>query len=84
MISPTFFNLSLNFAISSLSESQSAPGLVFAYCIELLYLWLQTCNQSDFSVDYLVMSMFRAVSSESVCVMTAVTGILQRYTTSRS
>ena len=38
----TFFNLSLNLAIrSSWSEPQSAPGLVFADCIELLHLWLQ-------------------------------------------
>ena len=36
---PTFFNLSLNLAIrSSWSEPQSAPGLVFANCIELLLL----------------------------------------------
>ena len=35
MVFPTFFNLSLNLAIrSSLSEPQSAPGLVFADCIE--------------------------------------------------
>ena len=41
-IFPTFFNLSLNLAIrSSWSEPQSAPGLVFADCIELLHLWLQ-------------------------------------------
>ena len=39
---PTFFNLSLNLAIrSSWSEPQSAPGLVFVDCIELLHLWLQ-------------------------------------------
>ena len=39
---PTFFNLSLNLAIrSSWSELQSAPGHVFADCIELLHLWLQ-------------------------------------------
>ena len=38
----TFFNLSLNFATRSpWSEPQSAPGLVFADCIELLHLWLQ-------------------------------------------
>ena len=38
----TFFNLSLNLAIrSSWPEPQSAPGLVFADCIELLHLWLQ-------------------------------------------
>ena len=39
---PTFFNLSLNLAIrSSWSEPQSASGLVYADCIELLHLWLQ-------------------------------------------
>ena len=39
---PTFFNLRLNLAIrSSWSEPQSAPGLVFAACIELLHLCLQ-------------------------------------------
>ena len=39
---PTFFNWSLNLAIrSSQSEPQSAPGLVFADCIELFHLWLQ-------------------------------------------
>ena len=39
MVFPTFFNLSLNLAIrSSWSEPQSAPGLVFADCIELLHL----------------------------------------------
>ena len=39
---PTFFNLSLNFAIrSSWPKSQSAPSLLFPDCIQLLYLWLQ-------------------------------------------
>ena len=38
----TFFNVTLNLAIrSSWSESQSAPSLIFADCIELLHLWLQ-------------------------------------------
>ena len=42
VVFPTFFNLSLNLTIrSSWSEPQSAPGLVFADCIELLRLWLQ-------------------------------------------
>ena len=42
MFEATFFSLSLNLAIrSSWSEPQSAPGLVFADCIELLHLWLQ-------------------------------------------
>ena len=57
MLFPTFFNLSLNVAIrSSWSEPQSASGLVFADCIELLHLWLQRIYQSDFGVDDLVMS----------------------------
>ena len=39
MVSPTFFNSSLNFAIgSSRSEPQSALGLIFADGIELLHL----------------------------------------------
>ena len=41
VVFPTFFNLSLNLAISSWSEPQSALGLFFAECIELLHLWLQ-------------------------------------------
>ena len=63
MVFPTFFNLSLNLAISSLSsEPQSTPGLVFADCIELLYLCLQEYNQSDFGVDHLVISMCKVFS----------------------
>ena len=42
MVFLTFFNLTLNLTIrSSQSEPQSAPGLVFADCIELLHLRLQ-------------------------------------------
>ena len=56
-------NLSLNLAIRSLwSEPQSVPSLVFADCIEFLHLWLQRNNQTDFSIDHLVMSMCRVVS----------------------
>ena len=44
------------------SEPQSAPGLVSADCIELLHLQLQKCNQSDFGIDHLVMSMYRVLS----------------------
>ena len=55
---PTFFNLSPNFAIrSSWSEPQSAPSLVFADCIGLLHLCCKEYYQSDFGIDYLVMSM---------------------------
>ena len=41
LVFSTFFNLSLNLAMSSWSEPQSAPSLVFADCIEFLHLWLQ-------------------------------------------
>ena len=58
MVFPTFFNLSLNLAIrSSWSEAQSVPGLVFADCIDLHHFGCKEYNQSDFSVDHLVMSM---------------------------
>ena len=63
MVLPTFFNLSLKLAImSSWSEPQSASGLVFADCIELLHLGCKEYNQSDFDVDHLVMSMYRVFS----------------------
>ena len=61
MVSPTFFNLSLNFAIRSLwSEPLSTPGLVLltVYC----FFGCKEYNQSDFSVDHLVMSMCRVFS----------------------
>ena len=45
----TFFNFSLNLAIrSSWAEPQSAPGLVFADCIERLHLWLQRIESTWF------------------------------------
>ena len=40
----------------------SAPGLVFADCIEFLIFGCKEYNQSDFGVDYLVMSMCRVFS----------------------
>ena len=41
VVFPTFFILSLNLEIrSSWSEPQSASGLCFADCIELLHLWM--------------------------------------------
>ena len=63
VVFPTFFNFSLNLAIrSSWSEPQSAPGLVFADCIELLHFGCKEYNQSDFGVDHLVMSTCRVFS----------------------
>ena len=70
MVSPTFFNLSLKLAIrSSWSEPQSAPGLVFADCIELLHLGCKEYNQSNFGVDHLVMSMCRVMSMSSLVLL---------------
>ena len=58
MVFPTFFNLSLHFAIrSSWSEPLSAPGLVFADCIGFSIFSGKEYNRSDFGIDHLVMSM---------------------------
>ena len=40
----------------------SAPSPVFADCIELLIFGYKECNQSDFSIDHLVMYMCRVIS----------------------
>ena len=63
VVFPTFFNLSLNFAVrSSWSEPQTAPGLIFTDYIELIHPWVEEHNQSNFSIDHLVMSMCRVIS----------------------
>ena len=63
VVFPTFFNTSLNLAIRSLwSEPQSAPGLVFADCIEFSTFGCKDYNLSDFGIDYLMMSMYRVFS----------------------
>ena len=61
---PTFLNLSMNLATrSSWSESQSAPSLVFADCIELLSIFgCKDHNQSDLFTGHVVMSICRVVS----------------------
>ena len=59
VVFPTFFNFSLNLAIrSSRSEAQSAPDLVFADS----NFGCKEYNQSDFSVNHLVMSICRVFS----------------------
>ena len=92
VVSPAFFNLSLNLAIkSSWSQPQSSPGLVFADCIGLLNLGCKECNQADFDVHHLVMSMcivFSCVvgrgyllwSVHSLCKTLLVFALLQRLT----
>ena len=60
MVIPTFFNLSLNFAVrNSWSEAQSAPNLVFAACIDFSIFSCKEYNQFDFGIDLLVISMCR-------------------------
>ena len=60
MVFPTFFNFSLNLAIrNSWSEPQSSPGLAYA---DFSIFGCKEYNQSDFSIDYLVMSMCRVFS----------------------
>ena len=57
MVFPTFFSLSLNFAIrSSWSELQSALSLVFTECMELLP------SLAAKNIEHLVMSMRRIIS----------------------
>ena len=57
VVFPTFFNLSLNFAIrSSWSEPQSAPGLVIAECLRASLSLAANNTISDFGIDHLVMS----------------------------
>ena len=69
-------NLSLNFAIrSSWSEPQSAPSLVFVHCIELLIFGCKEYNQSDFSIDHLVMSSCRVVSCIALKTVFAITSV---------
>ena len=58
VVFPTFFNFSLNLAIrSSCSEPQSAPSLVLLTVYSVSIFGCKEYNQSDFSVDHLVMSM---------------------------
>jgi len=64
VVFPTFFNLSLNLVIrSSWSDPESAPGLIFADCIESFSIFgCKEYNQSDFSIGHLVMSMCGVIS----------------------
>ena len=59
----SLFSSILNFAVRiSWSEPQSVPCLVFADCIVLHHLCCKEYNQSDFSIDHLVMSTCRVIS----------------------
>ena len=63
MVFPTFFYLSLNFTIRCLwLEPQSAPGLVFADNYSFSIFSYKECNQFDFGIGHLVMSMHRVLS----------------------
>ena len=77
MVFPTFFNFSLNLAIrSSWCESQSAPGLVFADCIELLLkvIWILLIYKGHTCLSYCISNRMRmalirfVISCMSQCV----------------
>ena len=58
MVFPTFFNLSLNFAVrSSWTEPQSVPVLFLLNVSSFSTFGYKEYNQSGFSIDHLVMSM---------------------------
>ena len=65
MVFSTFFNLGLNLAIrSSLSELQIMSQLPVLFLLTVGSFSVFGCkedNQSDFSIDHLVMSMCRVV-----------------------
>ena len=60
----------------SLSEPQSALGLVFADCIELIQYGLERIYQSDFSIDYLVMSLHH----DNKAMIHVGSGVIRRIT----
>ena len=63
MVFPTFFNLSLNFAIrSSWSEPQSALVMFLLIVYSFSIFNCKEYNQSDFGIDFLVMSICRVTS----------------------
>ena len=67
---PYFLQFKSEFGNKFMIWATVTPGLVFADCIELLHLWLQEYNQSDFRINHLVMSMCKVVShvlEEGVC-----------------
>ena len=58
VVFPTFFNLSLNFAVrSSWTEPQSVPVLFLLNVSSFSTFGYKEYKQSDFSIDHLVMSV---------------------------
>ena len=43
-------------------DPQSTPGLVFADCVQFSIFGYRECNQFDFGIDHLVMSMCKIIS----------------------
>ena len=71
VIFPTFLILSLNFAISSSWSVRSQLPVLFSLIVySFSFFNCKEQNQSDFSIDHLVMSIYRVVScvvGEGVC-----------------
>ena len=70
MVFPTFFQFKSEFGNK---ELQSAPGLIFADCLELSIFGCKEYNQSDFSIDHLVMSMCRVFLENKIKRSSALT-----------
>ena len=63
VVFPTLFNLILSFGVrSSWPEPQSAPGLVLVTVYSFSTFSCKEYNQSDFSVDHLMISTCRVIS----------------------
>ena len=72
VVFPTFFNSSLNLAISkSWSEPQSAPGLDWLTVYSFSIFGYKERYQSDFSIGHLVMSVCKVASCavEKECLL---------------
>ena len=63
VVFPTFFSLSLSFVIRSWWYApQSALGLVLLAVYSFSIFGYKECNQFDFDIDHLVMSMCKVIS----------------------
>ena len=63
MVFPTFFSWRLNFAVRSWwGKPQSAPGLALLTVYSFSIFSYKECDQFDFGIDHLVMSMCKFIS----------------------
>ena len=75
MVFPTLFSLSLNFALRTDDLSHNQLQVLFLLTLYSFSIFAyKECNQSDFSIDQLVMSMYKVVSCviEKWCLLWSV------------